>query len=231
MVEDSPETPCLRVNRLRLRETLATGIEVQWGKEADRIEEDDEKVTVFFKDGTSATGDVLIGADGVHSSSKTESLPALNLAHQESATHTHLSVRPHVLKKPNSEVLELSPNTIVLGETKLAGKEFEQQLQLGHSCIMVFGPGFSLFVGLNTVSEDGKEGEYYWLIAVNDDDVGKDDHWLKTATPEKKLEWAQGRVQLLPPPFRKTLEVTKAEDVKANSVCFSTLSQVNKGDD
>ena len=45
MVEDSPETPCLRVNRLRLRETLATGIEVQWGKDADRIEEDAANVS------------------------------------------------------------------------------------------------------------------------------------------------------------------------------------------
>jgi len=37
---------------------------------------------------------------------------------------------------------------------------------------MGFGPGFSLFVGLNTVSEDAKDGKCCWLIATNDDDVG-----------------------------------------------------------
>ncbi|KAM7210958.1 early conidial development-2 protein [Rhypophila decipiens] len=200
MLEDSTETPCLRVNRLKLRELLATGIDVQWGKEADRIEEDDDKVTVFFKDGTSATGDVLIGTDGVHS-----------------------SVRPHVLKKPNSEVLELSPNVIVVGETKLRGKEFEQQLQMGHSCYMTFGPGFSLFVGLNRVSEDSKEGDYYWLMAGNDDTVGQDDHWAKAATAEERLKWALGKVQVFPPPFRKTLDKTKAEDVKGNIVWHDAL--------
>lgn len=70
MLEDTAETPCLRVNRLQLREALTTGIEVQWGKEADKIVEDEDKVTVFFKDGTSATGDLLVGADGVHSSGR-----------------------------------------------------------------------------------------------------------------------------------------------------------------
>ncbi|KAM7202924.1 FAD-dependent urate hydroxylase [Naviculisporaceae sp. PSN 640] len=200
MLEDSPETPCLRVNRLRLREALTTGIEVQWGKEADKVVEDEDKVTVHFKDGSSATGDVLVGADGVHS-----------------------SVRPHVLKKPNSEVLEISPNVIVVGETKLRGKEFEQQLQMGHSCFMMFGPGFSLFVGLNRVSADGKEGDYYWLMAGNDETVSQEDHWAKTATAEERLKWAQGKVQVFPPPFRKTLEKTLPEDVKGNILWYDAL--------
>ena len=32
-----------------------------------RIEEDDSSVKMFFSDGTLVTGDVLVGADGIHS--------------------------------------------------------------------------------------------------------------------------------------------------------------------
>lgn len=32
-----------------------------------RIEDNDEEVTVFFDDGTSAKGDILVGADGIKS--------------------------------------------------------------------------------------------------------------------------------------------------------------------
>ena len=66
-VEDSPQTPCIRANRLRLRELLSTNVEIRWGKYVKRIEEYDESVTVWFEDGSSATGDVLVGADGTFS--------------------------------------------------------------------------------------------------------------------------------------------------------------------
>ncbi|KAK3376288.1 hypothetical protein B0T24DRAFT_591963 [Lasiosphaeria ovina] len=63
----TPETPSIRANRLRLREVLSTNVEVHWAKPAVRIEEGDDKVTVFFEEGTSASGGVLVGADGTFS--------------------------------------------------------------------------------------------------------------------------------------------------------------------
>ena len=77
-VEDTPETPCVRVNRQRLFKVLSTNIPIQWGKQAVRVEESEENVTVFFADGTSASGDLLIGVDGTFGSS--ESCPQSNLA-------------------------------------------------------------------------------------------------------------------------------------------------------
>jgi hypothetical protein len=70
-VTDTPDTPCVRTNRLRLREVLSTNIPIQWGKEAVSIKEDENSVTVTFQDGQSATGDVLVGADGTFSFGKT----------------------------------------------------------------------------------------------------------------------------------------------------------------
>lgn len=67
-VQDTPETPCLRANRPKLRRWLATDVTVQWSKQLVRIEDTDAgKVTLVFADDTSATGDVLVGADGVNS--------------------------------------------------------------------------------------------------------------------------------------------------------------------
>lgn len=47
-----------------------TNIKVQWGKHVMRIERNDEGITVHFKDGASAKGDILVGADGINSIGK-----------------------------------------------------------------------------------------------------------------------------------------------------------------
>ncbi|TGJ81339.1 hypothetical protein E0Z10_g7411 [Xylaria hypoxylon] len=66
-VESTPQTPCLRLNRLLFRQWLATQIPIQWGKRLRRVENEEKRVTVHFEDGTSAPGDILVGADGVNS--------------------------------------------------------------------------------------------------------------------------------------------------------------------
>lgn len=60
----------VRANRARLRDWLSTKINVQFNKQAVRIEEDDSNgVTVHFKDGSNVHGDIVVGAEGVHSPS------------------------------------------------------------------------------------------------------------------------------------------------------------------
>lgn len=60
----------VRANRTRLRDWLATNINVQFNKQAVRIEEKENGVTVHFKDGSKASGDILVGAEGVQSPSR-----------------------------------------------------------------------------------------------------------------------------------------------------------------
>jgi 2-polyprenyl-6-methoxyphenol hydroxylase-like FAD-dependent oxidoreductase len=65
-----PDDSFFGVNRLTLREILLAGLEdtVHFGKTFERFEQlDDEKIRAFFTDGTSTTGDLLVGADGTHS--------------------------------------------------------------------------------------------------------------------------------------------------------------------
>lgn len=60
----------IRANRAMLRQFLATKIPCRMGKRAVSFEESSESVTVYFEDGTSATGSILVGADGANSGRK-----------------------------------------------------------------------------------------------------------------------------------------------------------------
>ena len=66
------------VNRLALRQLLLTGLEdvISFDKTFERYEQThDGKVTAYFSDGTSVTGDVLVGADGANSRVRQQYLP------------------------------------------------------------------------------------------------------------------------------------------------------------
>jgi len=59
-----------------LREAaLAEGIQIEWDKRLMTLEQDAGSVTAHFADGSSATGDFLIGCDGTYSNVRTAILP------------------------------------------------------------------------------------------------------------------------------------------------------------
>ena len=62
--EATDDPRILFANRARLRAWLATDIDIGYDKKVVSIKEGDSKVTVRFADGSLATGDVLVGADG-----------------------------------------------------------------------------------------------------------------------------------------------------------------------
>lgn len=58
----------IRANRAKLRDYLATAIDIKWGKRFVRYEiGSNGRVKAFFEDGSVAEGDILVGADGVRS--------------------------------------------------------------------------------------------------------------------------------------------------------------------
>ncbi|KAI9151435.1 fad binding domain [Paramyrothecium foliicola] len=192
-VEDTPEAPIVRAERHRLRHWLSTNIPIQWGKRVVTIDHNDDGVSVTFEDGTTAHGDILVGADGINS-----------------------SVREHLLKKPASELLKLVPVAAIVGEVTLSGDAFVQQLELGHSAYVYASPsmGFLNFCGLHHVLPDGKSGRHYWMLMQPDPNVEKPDHWLQTATQEEKREHVMKLVGEMPPRFRGLFEQTPASGIK-----------------
>jgi 2-polyprenyl-6-methoxyphenol hydroxylase-like FAD-dependent oxidoreductase/predicted kinase len=73
----APATLSTSVDRLTLREVLATGLDgrIAFGHELARYEAGDDKVRLSFAGGRQAEADVLVGADGVHSAVRRQYLP------------------------------------------------------------------------------------------------------------------------------------------------------------
>ncbi|KAI1103393.1 putative monooxygenase [Jackrogersella minutella] len=195
VVQSSPEAPVVRANRFLFREWLSTKIPIQWNKKVIGVEEElGGQVRVRFEDGTTATGDILVGADGVNS-----------------------IVREHVLQRPNKDTLKVVPAAMIIGETTLSGKLFEHQLSLGHSCYVKNNPDcldFFIFVGLRQVIEDGTSGQYYWFVIYNDADVDNEDHWLRSASQSEKLEYALKVTSTLDPEFTEVIRATPVSGMR-----------------
>jgi len=62
--------------QILLDEIARRGLAIQYGKRLCRIEERTDGVVAHFEDGSTAEGDVLLGADGVHSRVRSLILPA-----------------------------------------------------------------------------------------------------------------------------------------------------------
>jgi hypothetical protein len=71
-VRDDGSGKFIRANRPVLWDWLSLNIPVQYGKAAVRLEEANGTVNVHFADGSRATGDIVVGADGVHSIGKSK---------------------------------------------------------------------------------------------------------------------------------------------------------------
>jgi 2-polyprenyl-6-methoxyphenol hydroxylase-like FAD-dependent oxidoreductase len=65
----------VRIMRRKLQEVLLDeceerGIEVHFGKALEHVAQDEKSITARFADGSSANGDFIIGADGIHSKTR-----------------------------------------------------------------------------------------------------------------------------------------------------------------
>ncbi|KAI4212454.1 MAG: hypothetical protein LQ351_004887 [Letrouitia transgressa] len=65
-----PPNKRIRVSRERLRALLLDGLDVQWSKSLSSITTDNSVITAHFRDHSTSTGSLLIGADGTRSTTR-----------------------------------------------------------------------------------------------------------------------------------------------------------------
>lgn len=190
----------VRCNRQRLRDWLLQSIDVEFGKRLLRVEEKADKVTAHFEDGTSATGDILIGAEGTRS-----------------------VVRKHILK--GKDIMKPLPLGSLVGEVQLSGEAFGEQLSLAHSGQIIMDSTLAsrdqcaVFAALNKVSDDGKTGDYYFILLWVDENAPKTTDespvWTVNASKEQLAAFAREKTRSYPAHLRQLIDNVPIEGYKS----------------
>ncbi|KAI8629198.1 putative monooxygenase [Xylariaceae sp. FL1651] len=185
-VRDDGSGWVIRAARHKIIEWLATHIPVQYNKRAVKIEEADKKVKVYFQDGTSAEGDILVGAEGSRS-----------------------TTRKHILK--DKDPIRPTRSGIISGMRTLSGEDMKEQLDLGHSLYVVDltstnGSPLVLLVSLGEMNPDGKSGEWFYGLMWPDERATKEDFWTYTASAKEQYDFVMQKIKDLPAKYRTVVE-------------------------
>ena len=152
----------IRVNRARFRHLLETNVNVRWGMNLISYEEDQDGVTAHFKDGTTARGDILVGADGI---SGHGTLLSLIEALQNEITNFSISVRGQLLK---GSLYNPTPIRVglVMGEVKIPKEQYERTFkELSPSLYVGLGEEGRMLVAVKDIDDDVQNANYYWMVA------------------------------------------------------------------
>ncbi|MCJ1377644.1 hypothetical protein MMC17_000740 [Xylographa soralifera] len=181
----------IRVTRSRMRDWLASYIDIQWNKRFVRYEESDHGVTAFFADGTTATGEMLIGCEGINSPVRTQ------------------------LFSPNPPQLNRICTGAIVGNATLNKAQYEAQLENARSFYFLKGRDFRMLIGLVSVAEDKATAQYYWAINWLDPEAGSPDFWALKAPPADRLAFVLKTIEGTDERFACVIRATKVEDMAA----------------
>ncbi|KAH6718395.1 hypothetical protein BKA61DRAFT_599561 [Leptodontidium sp. MPI-SDFR-AT-0119] len=166
----------LRASRSHFREFLWKHLNVSTGKDFSHYTEDQDGVTAFFKDGTSARGSILIGADGSRS-----------------------KVRKHLLGDSDKPVL--SHYLAVTGQGDLPRHVYEPIRELGTAAVLANAPNMRCLFGLRSITPDKSSAQFYWVLGFWSKDPEAESAWLEKASKEslydKAIELTDGWPSML----------------------------------
>lgn len=161
----------ISASRDLFRKILMEHLDVRHGKRFVRYEENRNAIKVLFEDGTSATGDLLVGADGANS-----------------------RVRSQLI-----EGFEATPSNLVTfhGNTLLESELYEPLIEKGNTGIIVGQDGLKFILLLLEYLDDGK-ALFNWTCSFKCKDAVSENQWADTASKEELFEKAMGLIGHLP---------------------------------
>lgn len=190
LMDASTGLPLLRANRARLRQWLATDLAISWNKRYTRHNVgQDGKVTAYFSDGSSAVGDMLVGADGVSS-------------------HVRMCL-------DETDSVNILPVGIIAGDVHLNPDQITRQRALAKVLYGVATHDCLLFVGLRDSVPGLTTAEYYWTFQFRDESVPQAgmDYWALKASAAERLEFVKSQLskQNFHPDLREIVDLQQTE--------------------
>lgn len=188
----------MRVSREEFRKYLWTreGLPVSSGKHFSHYEEDDQGVTAYFKDGSSARGKLLIAADGLHS----------RVLDQFIGTSHHSPV--------------LSQYVPVIGVVDLPRSLFEPIHQLGTAVILAAAPGVRVQIGLLDADKDLTKASVFWTLALARANSKELSDWVHDATQEDLYNFVLKTIEPLHPTIKDPIKFGGAKALVKPQVKF-----------
>lgn len=162
-------------------------LEVQLNKNFVRYEEDEEGVKVFFSDGSTAHGSVLVAADGASSRVRGQLLPGFN-----ASVSKYTNIQGHVTVSPSLAAQ-------VLGQSK-TGVLVADRDQKANCLVMQFHPSN------DTVT-------LCWFLAYKTPEWEKEQTWARSASGEELKARAMERTAHWPEFLKRVVRETKPEGI------------------
>lgn len=173
----------VRANRDHFRRYLFQNLDIQFGKIFQSYEQDANGVTVHFRDGSTAHGDILVGADGGHS-----------------------HIRQQLLGKEASQLVP-SQYVPIIQEMVLTRDEYLPVHNFGSSAVIAGRDGLRFLVGLLESLDGGERARYYTATCYKSDDPNAEAVWTHSATKEelyaKVLEKIEGLPEIMTNLFKR----------------------------
>lgn len=174
-------------NRLKIREALTTQITVQYSKQFVRYEEDRDGVTAYFKDGTSARGHILVGADGANSPVRSQLLGGF---------------RP-----------DPSPYLCALSKVILTKDVYQPLLEHSSNGPLVAAPNQKVYCLIMEYLDNGLAA-FNWNVCWRSANLEEDYARMLAAGPAAQLETVRQRMKGWPPAIIDAIAHTNVADMQ-----------------